>query len=236
VAWPVQAVGAPAAYPAYAYPRAAPRPGRIGRDHTAQVAVAIGLVFLLIIGAVVVSLIALKTGGATGGHIPCTRNCGPKIATALPASATFRSTAFGFEVDYEAGWTVQNQTADGIELSTDNGAVAVVGQRSSRPLDQVIDSFVSALPSATYQDVAPVMDVKGAHLGDQNGVGTIYAANFVGSNASAMKVRFAVIAAAKNGVAVVLFGINPADTKDFPSGIPEGQKFDYMCTEFRWGG
>jgi hypothetical protein len=233
---PLQAVTAPAGYPAYppyAYPRAAPRPGRIGGDHTAQIAVAMGLVFLLIIGAVVVSLIALNNGN-TGGHVPCTQNCGPKIATALPASATFTSSAYSFQVDYDAGWTVQNKTAAGIELSTDDGAVAVVGQKASQPLDQVINSFVGGLPSATYQDVTPVMDVKGAHLGDQNGMGTIYSANFIGSNASAVKVRFAVIAAAKNGVTVLLFGINAADTKDFPSGIPEGQKFDYMCTEFRW--
>ena len=70
--------------------------------------------------------------------------------------------------------------------------------------------------------------------GDQNGVGTIFSANFIDSNGSAVKVRFAVIAATRSGVTVVLFGINEADTKNFPSGIPEGQKFDYMCTEFRW--
>jgi hypothetical protein len=33
-----------------------------------------------------------------------------------------------------------------------------------------------------------------------------------------------------------MFALNEADTKDFPSGIPEGQKFDYMATTFRWGG
>jgi hypothetical protein len=34
---------------------------------------------------------------------------------------------------------------------------------------------------------------------------------------------------------VVIFAVDPADTKDFPNGIPEGQEFDYLCQEFRWG-
>jgi len=236
VAAPVQAAAVPAAYPAYpayAYPRAQPAPGRIGRNHTTQIAVAMGLVFLLILGAVIVSLIALTNN--PGSHPVCTQNCGPKIGTALPEQATYTSTEFGFQVDYDASWTVQNKTGTGVQISTDNGGVVILGQRAGTPLQQVIGGFVSGLPSATYQDVTVVGDVKGAHLGDQNGIGSIYSANFIDSNSNAIKVRFALIAATKNGVTVLMFAINQADTKDFPSGIPEGQRFDYMCAEFRWG-
>ena len=233
------AAGAPVQYPgyaappAYAYPRANPAPGRISRDHTTQIAVAMGLIFLLIIATVVVSLIAINNN--PGSHQPCTQNCGPKIGQALPAPATYKSSKFGFEVDYDPAWKVQNNAADGVQLSTDAGAVTVFGSKGgSQGLDQVITSFVKSLPSATYQDVAAVMDVKGAHLGDQNGLGAIYSANYVGSNSGAVRVRFAVISATKNGVNVILFAINEADPKDFASGIPEGQVFDYMCTTFRW--
>ena len=221
------------AYPAYAYPQAQPAPGRISRDHTTQIAVAMGLVFVLILGAVVVSAVALVNN--TGKHSVCTQNCGPKTGTALPAEATFTSTTYGFQVDYDASWTVQNKSGDTLQLGTDAGGVAVMGQRATQPLDQVISTFVDGLPSATYQDVQQISDLKGAHLGDQNGVGAIYSANFINSNASAVKVRFAVIAASKNGVTVLMFALNQADTQNFPSGIPEGQKFDYMCTTFRWG-
>jgi hypothetical protein len=223
----------PPQYPAYAYPRAQPAQGRLVRSHTTQIAVAMGLVFLLVLGAALVSVAALLNN--TGSRTPCTQNCGPKIGTALPSSATYTSSTYGYEVDYDSGWTVQNKTGSELDLSTDAGGAAVIGQKAGPPLDQVIDNFVSNLPSATYQDVKPVMDVKGAHMGDQNGAGVIYAANYIASNGSAVKVRFAVIAATKNGVTVVLFALNEADTKDFASGIPEGQKFDYMCTEFRWG-
>ncbi len=238
VAAPVQAAAAPSgypaypAYPAYAYPRAQPAPRRIGRDHTTQIAVAMGLVFLLILGAVIVSLVALTNN--TGSHSVCTQNCGPKIGTALPEQATYTSSQFGFQVDYDASWTVQSKTAAGVQISTDNGGVVVMGRRAGTPLDQVISGFASGLPSATYQDVTAVGDIKGAHLGDQNGAGTLYSANFIDSSSNAIKVRFALIAATKNGVTVLMFAINQADTKDFPSGIPEGQRFDYMCAEFRW--
>jgi zinc ribbon protein len=220
------------AYPAYAYPRAQPAPGRIGRNHTTQIAVAMGLVFLLILGGVIVSLVALTNN--TGSHSACIKNCGPKIGTALPEQATYTSSQFGFQVDYDASWTVQKKTGASVQISTDNGGVVVMGQRASTPLGQVISGFARGLPSASYQDVTAVGDVKGAHLGDQNGLGTIYSANFIDSNSNAIKVRFAVIAATKNGVTVLMFAINPADTKNFPSGIPEGQRFDYMCAEFRW--
>ncbi len=232
---PMQMPGAAVyqAYPGYAYPRAQPAPARIGRDHTAQIAVAAGLIALLILATVIVSLIAINNNA--GHKSVCTQNCGPKIVTGLPDQSSFKSSQYGFEVAYDSSWKVQKQTATGIQLSTQAGAVLMVGQNANQPLDQVINSFVSGLPSATYQDVNLVMDLKGAHLGDQNGVGGIYSANFIGSNSSAVKVRFAVLAASKNSVTVLMFAIDPADTKDFPSGIPEAQQFDYMCSSFVWG-
>jgi hypothetical protein len=77
--------------------------------------------------------------------------------------------------------------------------------------------------------------VKGAHIGDQDGLGAIYSANRVGSGATSTKVRFAVIAATHGDVSVVIFAVDPADTENYASGIPEGQEFDYLCQEFRWG-
>ena len=222
----------PVAYPAYAYPRAQPRGARIGGDRTMQIAVAIGLLSILIVVTVVVTAFAIR--GAGGSHQPCTSNCSPKIVTPLPASATFTSSRFKFEVDYSASWTVQSQDDAGIQLSTSIGAVSVTGTKGAPPLDQVIHGVVSALPSASWQNVALVTALKGAHLGQVDGLGEVYSANLVGSNSTSTKVRFAVIAAARGGVTVVMLAVNPADTAHFPNGMPEGQIFDYMCTVFRW--
>ena len=221
-------------YQGYAYPQAPPRAGRIGGDRTTQIAVAIGLLSVLVVVTVAVSALAIRSG--EGSHHNCTSNCNPKIVTPLPASATYTSSEFKYSVDYSKGWTVESQDSAGIVLVTHIGSVSVAGSRGSQPLDQVILGVVGALPSAKWQSVTRVSDLKGAHLAEQSGLGAVYSANLVGSNSTAVKVRFAVIAASKNGVTVVMFAVDPADPQHFANGMAEGQLFDYMCTVFRWGG
>src|SRR5438445_103043 len=104
------------------------------------------------------------------------------------------------------------------------------GRRRGLPAEAVI----SPLPSRKWQDVSLVRGLKGAHIGDQGGIGAVYSANLIGASQTATKVRFAVIAASRNGVIVVIFAVDPADPKNSPNGIPEGQAFDYLCTEFSW--
>ena len=231
---PVPPTPIPIYTPAYAYPRAAPRAGRIGGASMTQIAVAIGLLSILIVATVTVSAFAIR--GATGSHHNCTSNCSPQLVTPLPASATYTSSQFNYSVDYSANWQVESKDSAGIQLATSIGSVSVAGSRGNQPLDQVIQGVVGALPSASWQSVTQVSGLKGAHLGDQNGAGAVYSANFIGSNSTATKVRFVVIAAAKNGVTVVMFAVNPADPQHFANGMAEGQLFDYMCTVFRWAG
>ncbi|TMC87565.1 MAG: zinc ribbon domain-containing protein [Chloroflexi bacterium] len=219
----------PAAYQAYAYPRAvaAPRP-QIGP----QVAISAALIGIILIVTIAVTAFAIRQ--SAGSHQNCTANCSPRVVTPLPASATYTSLQYKYELDYSERWTVRSQDAAGIELGTDIGLVRVAGTSSSQPLDQVIQGLVSGLPTATYQNVTRVDDLKGAHIGDQNGLGAIYAANLIGANSKATKIRFAVIAATRGGVTVTVFALDPADTARFANGMPEGYVFDYMCSQFRW--
>lgn len=223
-----------AATPVYSYPMAprATYPAR--RWRSSQVAVAGGLLAILGIVTVAVSIFAVSHA-LGGNHSTCTVNCAPKIVTPLSESATYRSSAFNFEVDYSSQWTVRSQDANGISLGTRQGSVSVVGSKGNQTLSQVIQSTVAALPTAQWQDVAQVSDLKGAHIGDQDGLGAVYSANLIGTNSTSAQVRFAVIVAARGGVTVVIFAADPADPKNSPHGIPEGQSFDYMCSEFRWG-
>ncbi len=229
------AASAPAyAVPQYAYPYAPPRAARIGGGgRTTQIAVAGGLIVILVIVAVAVSLLAYRA--VSGSHSNCTANCSPKLVTPLAAAETYRSSAFKYEVDYSDTWTVRSQDANGISLGTKIGFVSVQGQKAGPSLDQVVQATVTALPNATWQSVKLVSDLKGAHLGDQDGVGEIFSANLIGTNSKAAVVRFAVIAATRGDVTVVVFAADPADTTHFANGMPEGYLFDYMCTEFRWG-
>jgi hypothetical protein len=192
-----------------------------------------GLVLILVVATVAISAFAVSR--AFGTHSTCITNCGPKLVTPLPESNTFRSITFKFEVDYSSAWKVRNQDASAVSLGTRIGLVNVVGSSSGESLTQLINHTVSALPSSTWQGVTRVSDLKGAHIGDQDGQGAIYAANLVTSGGTSTRVRFAVIAATRGDVSVVIFAADPADTKNYASGMPEGQEFDYLCQEFRWG-
>ena len=218
---------------AYAYPSAPARPVTgLRRISGAQIAVAVGL--LVILAVVTVAVSALAVTQLIGTRKPCTSNCGAKIVTPLPAPATYKSSALGFEVAYNPAWTVRTQDAQSVTLATKIGLLQVVGSRSSQSLDVVLQAAVNALPSSAWQDVLHVSDLKGAHVGDQDGMGAVYSANLIGSSATAQKVRFVIVAATKAGVTVVVFGVNPADTKNFPNGIPEGQEIDALLQEFQW--
>ncbi len=222
-----------AAAPVYSYPVAAPPRYPARRFATSQIAIA--GVLLAILAIVTVGVTALAVSQAIGGsHATCTVNCAPKIVTPLPESKTYRSSAFKYEVDYSSAWTVRSEDANGILLGTRLGTLEVVGSKSSLPLDQALKSAVAALPSAQWQNVVLVSDLKGAHIGDQNGLGSIYSANRIGANSTITKVQFAVIAATRGGVTVVILAADPADLKGSPHGIPEAQDFDYLCAEFRW--
>jgi hypothetical protein len=223
-----------AAAPGYIYPIAPPARYPAARRYgTSQIAIA--GVLLAILAMVTVGVTAFAVSQAIGGnHATCTLNCAPKIVTPLPESRTYRSTAFKYEVDYSSAWTVRSQDANGILLGTRLGTLQVVGTKSGPSLDQAIKSAVAALPSAQWQNVAQVSDLKGAHIGDQNGLGAIYSANLIGANSTSTKVQFAAIAATRGGVTVVILAADPADPKGSPHGIPEAQDFDYLCTEFRW--
>jgi hypothetical protein len=230
------AVAAPPMAPPAAYGYRVAQPGAFpgaGRVKVPQAMVVGGLVLILLVATVAISAFALARG--IGTHATCTTDCGPKLATPLPESNTFKSITFRYEVDYSSAWKVRSQDASGVSLGTKIGLVNVVGSSSGQSLTQLIDSTVSALPSSRWQAVKRISDLKGAHIGDQDGQGAIYSANLIGSGATSTKVRFAVIAATRGDVSVVIFAADAADTKNFPNGMPEGQEFDYLCQEFRWG-
>jgi hypothetical protein len=195
--------------------------------------VAAGLLIILSVVTVAVSTFAVSQ--ALGTHKPCTQNCGARIVTPLPAPASYKSSAYGFQVDYNPSWTVRSQDAQSLTLATKVGLLSVAGAKSGQPLDEAMQSAITALPTSQWQDVVHVGDLKGAHIGEQDGAGAVYSANLVGSNATASKVRFVIIAATRNGVTVVVFGANPADLKNYPNGIPEGEEFDALCEQFQWG-
>lgn len=228
----LQAAVAPPVYryapaPRAAYPTA-------GQARLAPALIAGGMIVILVIVALVAGGIAVSQI-ARGGHSTCTTNCPPKFVTPLPEEASYKSSLYKFQVNYSSRWTVRDQSNAGVTLGTRIGLVQVMGTTGQSP-DQAVQSAVAALPSASWQDVTQLGALKGAHLGEVQGVGAIYSANLVGTSQTAAKVRLALIAASKNGVTVVVLAADPADPKGSPNGFPEAQEVDYLCTEFAWGG
>lgn len=222
-----------AAQPVYSYrvaQRASDRVAPGGRR--SQFAVAAALLVVLAVVTVALTAFAVSRFGG-GSHTPCTVNCAPKIVTALPEGASYHSSAFGYQLNYSPRWTVRSQDSSGITLGTQIGSLQVTGMRAGDNA-QVLRAAVAGLPTGTWQSVTLVANLKGAHLGDQDGLGSVYSANLVGASSTATPVRFAVIVATRNGVTVVMLAVDPADPKNAPNGMPEGQLFDYVCTEFVW--
>jgi len=161
-----------AAAPVYSYP-VAPRPAYPARRFgTSQIAVAGVLLAVLAIVTVALSTFVVSRFAA-GSRSTCIVNCAPKIITPLPESNTYRSSTYKFEVDYSSTWTVRSQDSSGISLGTRLGLVQVAGMKSSQSLQQVLQATVAALPTANWQDVVQFSDLKGAHIGDQDGLGAV---------------------------------------------------------------
>lgn len=223
-----------AAPPAHMYPPAPPYVAYPTRRQTrlSQAMIAGGLiVILLVVGAIVSSIAVSQFVG--GIHSTCTSNCGPKFVTPLSEEASYKSTAYGYQVNYSSAWNVRAKDAGGVTLGTKIGSVQIAGSPAADSA-AVLQSTVNSLPSSRYQDVTFVGNLKGAHIGDQDGIGSVYSANFVGASQTAIKVRFAVIVATHGGVTIAVLAIDPADPKNSPNGMPEGQEFDYLCTEIAW--
>jgi len=220
--------------PVYRY--APPPPSRTryrtGDGTFAPALIAGGLVLVVLVAAVGIGLIAISQ--FSGGHkATCTTNCAPKIVTPLPEQQTFRSTKYGYVVSYSSAWKVRDQNDEGVLFATHIGSVQVVGSKAGSP-DQAVDFAVASLPSSKWQDVTKVGLLHGAHIGEEQGVGAVYSANLISGSQASTKVRFAVIAATHGDVTVVVFAVDPADTKGSPNGMAEGQEIDYLCTEFSW--
>lgn len=222
------------AAPVYSYAPAPPAAYRAaGQGKLAPPLIAGGVVAILLIVAIVVGAIAVSQA-ARGGHSTCTSNCPPKFVTPLAEQASYKSSVYKFTVNYSSRWTLRDQSGSSVTLGTRLGSVQVIGSSAQDP-GQALQATLKSLPTSTWQDLTPVGGLKGAHIGEVEGVGEVYSANLVGASQTATKVRVAVIAAAKGPVTVVIVAADPVDTKSSPTGFPEAQEIDYMCTEFVWG-
>jgi hypothetical protein len=227
------AVAAPVApYPQYRYSYA---PGPPARSHVGPLAWAAVLGGVIGFAVLVFSLVAVLA--IRGAFFPCTASCGPLRVTPFPEASSFTSRAYGYKVGYPSSWSVEQKDDTAVVLSTKlHGSFVVRGTKNGKSDDQLVQQAIADLPSSQWQNIQEVGPLHGAHIGVQNGVGRIYSAQVAPSGGQAENVRIAVVAANRGGLSVVALGVDPADVKGSPNGIPEANSFDYVLAEFTWPG
>lgn len=225
-----------AAYPAYQYPQNfyAPAPAR-PKSSAARGCLILGSVVLAVVLIAAAVLTAVAIALTQPSKPTCTINCGPTQALVETGPNTYRNPTFKYEVDYPSTWNLASQDSTGATFETRlKGIFVVAGEKAGRSESDLIQAMVDNLPSTYWQSIQPIGAIRGAHVGYQAGTGQYFSANFQPKGGQAVKARLAVIAATRNGVSVVAMGIDPADTKNSPSGIPEGSTMDYVLSQFRW--
>jgi hypothetical protein len=221
-----------APYPQYRYVYAPAAPARPQVGPVGWAAALGGVVGFAVLLFSLVAILAIK-----GVFAPCTVNCGPLRVTPFPEPSSFTSRAFGYKVGYPSTWSIEQQDDAGIVLATKlHGSFAVRGTKNGKSDDQLLQDAIAGLPSSQWQNVQEVGPLHGAHIGGQDGVGRIYSAQVAPAGGQAENVRIAVVAANRGGLSVIAFGVDPADVKGSPNGIPEASSFDYVLAEFTWPG
>ena len=199
-------------------------------------------VTVIVIGA----FAALATSLAhSGPKKQCVLNCPPPAAhasgddtdLASPEERWFRSPA-GFVVRYPASWKPHGGKA---AFDTDDGGFFEIRTGSSTALAQLITDRVRAFDPQTFPDLKAIGPIRGAHIGGVNGVGTLYGGTMVpgSGGGSAARVRFAVVAARRGNLALVVTAGDWYDrgvTGDIPTGMPDAPVLDYALAQLRWPG
>jgi hypothetical protein len=188
-----------------------------------------------VLGFAVLVLSLFAVLAIRGVFAPCTARCGPIRATPFPEPSSFTSRAYGYQVGYPSSWTIQQEDDGGVVLGTRlHGSFTVRGQKGGKPDEQLIREAIAGLPSSQWQNIQEVSSIRGAHVGGQDGVGKIYSAQLMPAVGQAQNVRIAVLAAHRGSLSIVAVGVDPADVKGSPNGIPEANAFDYVLAEFTW--
>ena len=126
----LQAATAPPLYRYPPPPGAAYRPG--GQYKMAPALIAGGLLLIVIVAAVGIGGFALSQF-VGGSHSACTSNCAPKVVAPLPEEASYRSSAYHFQVNYSSAWTVRSQDAQGLTLARSSAWSPLSERAEGRP-------------------------------------------------------------------------------------------------------
>jgi hypothetical protein len=180
-------------------------------------------------------------------NAPCTINCAEATFGSASSAALvnepngYRSSAFGFTIEYSGHWTVASTGANGAAFDTRDGYFEVVGMSGSPNAGQLIQQRIQALNPQVFPDVKDIGALHGAHIGDQDAAGELFQATYVpqGGGGRSIVVDIGVMVATRNGLTVRALALGPYNTNH--SGLhggldPAAGDIDYALDEFVWPG
>ncbi len=211
-----------------------------GAGHRLSIRAVLGAVLLVIVAIVVLSSLAVSNRPTPKN---CHFFCGSTTAPALVPPTVYRSSTYGFTIEYLPDSTqLKDQSAGAATFETPNGVIFFEGSSGS-DLDGSIRLAVLSLNSSAIQDLQEVGPVRGAEIGLVPAHGQAYTANFVSQSGAAAKVGILVMAAAQDGVTVtatmvsVYYTQNDSRYNNYqPYGLIDGPLFDYPITALRFKG
>lgn len=180
-----------------------------------------------------------------GPEKQCTLNCPPPFAKAS-GDLDFVSSeerAFqdptGFAVRYPTNWSAHPSGRGSVSFDTNDGGFFEVRTAPAAGLAQLVVDRVKALNPQTFPDLKVIAPIRGAHIGGVGGVGTLYGGTMVpgAGGGSAERVRFAIIAARRGNLALVVTAADWYDrsvTSHIPTGMPNASALDYALAQLRW--
>ena len=174
----------------------------------------------------------------------CILNCPPPTAHATSpdyvsaAERGFESPA-GFVVRYPTSWKPHPRGRGTVSFDTEDGGFFEVKVAPAANLAQLVVDRVKALNPQTFPDLKVIGPLRGAHIGGVGGVGTLYGGTMVpgAGGGSAERVRFAIIAARRGNLALVITAADWYDrdvTSQIPTGMRSAPAIDYALAQLRW--
>lgn len=169
---------------------------------------------------------------------PCLRNCVRAHSGAPRASSVYRSSTYGFTVEYPGyAPSREDDRSVGWDLSAGSGQYSVDevgGSAGSRTPEQVVNDVVSN----NFSGYSFVYQVPGAEVGYSGGSGAVFSGETTSFFGNAGETRVVILAAVRGGLAIAVVGQGDAqqssgDHPD-PSGLPISGFVDELVNGTAW--
>jgi hypothetical protein len=195
-----------------------------------------GLAALIVVSIVIVGSVA---PGAPKAPCPPGQPCAPPSAPALINGKVWRSTEFGFQLEFDRRfWKLDSTDRAGIALvgTRFDESLKIRGEHSTDPSGLVVDRLDALrgnLPDLAAINSGPhyLLDPS---VGYQRGVGGAYCGTFTSPQGIGTPLDVEVMAATKDGISATVTVISQTCRKQDPSQSPEYYLADQVLNTFRW--